>query len=104
MHEELVDALKKLYAERIPDPRRKNYRVLFAIECARQIDDCRTRVRGCFPVFAGQFGAAGEEGEVGMDKGCGRDLLDKGDFITDRFQLPNRLLIVHQNKIGRRKR
>src|ERR1700722_2570924 len=48
---------------------------------------------------AGKLRCAGKKGEVDTLKGVGGDGLDKGDLVAHRFQLPQGLLIVHQQEL-----
>ena len=81
-------------------PRRQHHRILLPVKRTRHIDDRGACLRRRLPVFAGQLGTAAEEREVGMRERGRRNRLDKRHLVADRLQLTDRLLIVHQDKIG----
>ena len=85
------------------DPRRLHLGIGFILQSVGEIDDGAARGVGFFPVLPGAFLVGGEKSEIDFFKLFRAHALDERHLVTHRLQLSQRIVIVQQLDVERRK-
>ena len=85
------------------NPRRFDLRFRLVFQSIGEIDDRTARILRLFPVLAGTFLVRGKEREIDFFKLLRAHALDKRNFISDRFQLAQRFVVIEQLDVSRGK-
>ncbi len=87
------------FAHRLLHPRGAHQHPGLPLQRPGKIYDAGAGLLRGLPMLPGKLRGAGEKREIDTLKGVGSDGLDKGDLVAHRFELPQSLLIVHQQEL-----
>ena len=84
-------------------PRSAQQNALLVLQSVGKIDDVAARLARHLPGIAGEGFVGGEEGEVHVLQVLRKHALDEGRLLAHRFELAERLVVIEQTDVLRRK-